>query len=281
MRRREFITLLGGAAASWAQPARAQQPAMPVVGFFSAAQSAPTQRLTAAFRDGLADAGFIDGKNVTVQYRFAEGHLDRLPALVFDLVRRRVAMIFAAGGDVSILVAKGATPDIPIVFDTAYDPVKTGFLASLNRPGGNLTGVTLYAGPLGAKRLELLRELVPTSSLNAIMVYANNLKAEPDTADVEAAARALGQKILVVSPGSDEEIDEAFAKLAQARAGALMVSPDPSFRSRRAKIVALAARYAVPTLLCAGVPGQRRLDELRSEFCDDVPSGRQLCWSHS
>jgi putative tryptophan/tyrosine transport system substrate-binding protein len=248
--RREFITLLGGAAV-WPLTARAQQPVMPVVGFLSGALSAPTQHFTTAFCDGLADSGFIDGKNVTIEYRFAEGHLDRLPAQVFDLVRRHVAVIYAAGGDVSILVAKGATATIPIVFNSGYDPVKTGFVASLNRPGGNATGTTVIAGPLGAKRLELLRELVPKASLIAMMVYLNNPSAEPDTANVETAARAVGQKILVVSPSNDEEIDEAFAKLTQAGAGALMVNPDPFFISRPAKIVALAARYAVPTLYYA------------------------------
>ena len=250
MQRREFITLLSGVA-TWPLAARAQQQAMPVVGFLSGAQSGPTQHFTAAFRDGLSDSGFIDGKNVTIEYRFAEGHLDRLPMLVFDLVRRHVTVIFAAAGDVPILVAKGATATIPIVFDTAYDPVKTEFVASLNRPGGNATGTTMFAGPLGAKRLELLRELIPKASLIAIMVNPNNPNAEPDTADVEAAARTVGQNILVVSPSSDEEIDEAFVKLTQARASALMVDPDPLFIGQRAKIVALAARYAVPTLYYA------------------------------
>ena len=166
MRRREFITFIGGAAAAWPLTARAEQSAMPVIGYLGSSSPAYRGHLLSAFWRGIRESGYVEGENVTIEYRFAEGHLDRLPALVFDLVRRRVAAIFAAGGDVPILVAKGATSNIPIVFDTAYDPVKTGFVASLNRPGGNLTGVTLFAGPLGAKRLQLLRELVPTSSLN-------------------------------------------------------------------------------------------------------------------
>ena len=249
--RREFITLLGGVAVAWPLAARAQQPVMPVVGFLSGARSASIQHFTTAFRDGLADSGFIDGNNVTIEYRFAEGQLDRLPAQAFDLVRRHVAVIYAAGGDVAVLVAKGATSTIPIVFNTGYDPVKSGFVASLNRPGGNATGTTVIAGLLGAKRLGLLRELVPKVSLIAMMVYPNNPSAEPDTADIDAAARAVGQKFLVVSPSNDEEIDEAFAKLTQAGAGALMVNPDSFFLGRRAKIVALAARHAVPTLYYA------------------------------
>jgi putative ABC transport system substrate-binding protein len=224
---------------------------MPVVGFLSGALSAPTKHLTAAFREGLADSGFIDGKNITIEYRWAEGHLDRLPALVFDLVRRHVAVIYTGGGEVPLLVAKGATSTIPIVFQSGYDPVKTGFVASLNKPGGNATGTTVIAGPLGAKRLELLRELVPKPSLNAVMVYPNNLNAEPDTADIEAAARGVGQKILVVSPSEGKEIDEAFARLVQARADALMVNPDPFFIGQRSRIIALAAQHAVPTLYYA------------------------------
>jgi putative ABC transport system substrate-binding protein len=248
MRRREFIKFFGSTAAAWPLTARAQQPALPVVGFLSANRSAPTQNFTAAFRDGLAKAGFIDGKNVTIEYRFAEGHLERLPAQVFDLIRRHVAVIYACGGDAPTLAAKGATTSIPIVFQSGYDPVKTGIVASLNKPGGNLTGTTVNAGPLGAKRLELLLELVPKASLISVMVYPNNLNAGPDTADIEAAARSVGRKILVVNPGNDSEIDEAFAKLAQARADALMVNPDPFFIGNREKIIALATRHAVPTL---------------------------------
>ena len=250
MQRRDFITLLGGTVLAWPLASRAQQP-MPVVGFLSGALPTPTRHLTAAFRDGLAEFGFIDGKNITIEFRFAEGHLDRLPAQVFDLVRRNVTVIYAAGGEVPVLVAKGATSTIPIVFNSGYDPVKTGFVASLNKPGGNATGTTVIAGPLGAKRLELLRELVPKASLIAIMIYANNLNAEPDTTDIEAAAHAVGQKILVVSISDDEGIDGAFAKVTQARADALMLSPDPFFLSRRANVVALAARHAVPTLYYA------------------------------
>jgi len=245
MRRREFITLLSGAIA-WPAVARAQAP-LPVVGFLSGNRSDLTQHFTAAFRDGLAKAGFVEGQNVTIEYRFAEGHLERLPAQVFDLIRRRVVVIYACGGDIPTLAAKGATTSIPIVFQTGYDPVKTGIVASLNRPGGNATGTTINAGPLGAKRLELLRELVPNASLIAVMIYPNNLNAEPDTADIEAAARAVGQKIIVVNPSNDQEIDEAFAKLTKARADALMVNPDAFFLGQRERIIALATRHAVPT----------------------------------
>jgi len=247
MRRREFITLFGSAVA-WPVVAYAQQQAMPIVGFLSGNRSGPTEKLTAAFRNGLADVGFVEGKNVTIDYRFAEEHLEKLPAQVFDLIRRNVAVIYAAGGEIPTLAAKGATSSIPIVFQTGYDPVKTGIVASFNRPGGNVTGTTVNAGPLGAKRLELLRELVPKALLIAVMVYPNNLNAEPDTADIEAAARGVGQKILVVTPTSDAEIDEAFAKLTKARADALMVNPDPFFIGQRAKIIALATRHALPTL---------------------------------
>jgi putative ABC transport system substrate-binding protein len=248
MQRRQFITLLGGTVAAWPLSAHAQQHSVPIVGFLSGNRSGPTQKLTAAFRDGLADAGFIEGKNVAIEYRFAEGHPEKLPAQVFDLIRRNVAVIYAAGGEIPTLAAKGATSSIPIVFQTGYDPVKTGIVASFNRPGGNVTGTTVNAGPLGAKRLELLRELVPKASLIAVMVYPNNLNAEPDTADIEAAARGVGQKILVVTPSSDQEIDEAFTELTKARADALMINPDPFFFGQRAKIIALATRYALPTL---------------------------------
>jgi putative ABC transport system substrate-binding protein len=253
MERRSFFTLLSCAAASAALPlvARAQQQPMPVVGYLTGARTVATQHFVAAFRDGLADAGFIEGKNVAIEYRFSDGLLERLPAMALDLVRRQVAVIFAAGGDVPILVAKGATATIPIVFITGYDPVKNGLVASLNRPGGNLTGMTLIAGQLGAKRLEILRELVPKTALIAMLVYPNNPNAEPDTADLQAAARTVGQQVHVLNASNAEEIDAAFVTLTQLRAGALMVNPDPFFLGRRAQIVALAARHAVPTLYYA------------------------------
>src|ERR1039458_2709629 len=204
MQRREFIALLGGVAAAWPLAARAQQPAMPVVGFLSANEHDASEQFTVAFREGLADAGFIEGKNVTIEYRFAEGHLDRVPALTLDLVRRQVAVIFTGGGDVPSLVAKGATANIPIVFATGYDPVKLGLVPSLNRPGGNVTGVTVIAGQLGAKRIELLREVMPKVAVIPMLVNPNNVNAAPDISDV-------------LNASSEQEIDAVFESLAQSK----------------------------------------------------------------
>ncbi len=251
MRRRDFVTLLGGATAVWPIAAHAQQPAMPVVGFVSANTSDSTPQFTAAFRAGLAETDFIEGRNVIVEYRWAAGHFERLPALVVDLVRRQVAVIFTTGGDVPAMVAKGATTTIPIVFATGADPVKSGLVASLNRPGGNATGATVLAGALGAKRLELVRELVPKGSAVGILINPDNPNSEPEAADVQAAARAVGVQIHVLQASNEQEIDKAFATLNELRAGALLVNPDPAFMPRRNQFVALAARYSVPAIYYA------------------------------
>src|ERR1035437_3353069 len=247
MQRREFIALLGGVAAAWPLAARAQQPAMPVVGFLSANARDASELFTVAFREGLADAGFIEGKNVTIEYRFAEGHLDRVPALTLDLVRRQVAVIFTGGGDVPSLVAKGATANIPIVFATGYDPVKLGLVPSLNRPGGNVTG----AGQLGAKRIELLREVMPKVAVVPILVNPNNVNAAPDISDVQAAAAVMGIQVRVLNACSEQEIDAVFESVAQSKAGVLLVNPDPLFLEHRHQLVALAARYRIPTVYYA------------------------------
>jgi putative ABC transport system substrate-binding protein len=251
MQRREFIMLLGGAAAAWPLAVRAQQPAMPVVGFLSANARDASELFTVAFREGLADAGFIEGKNVTIEYRWAEGHLDRVPALTLDLVRRQVAVIFTGGGDVPSLVAKGATANIPIVFTTGYDPVKLGLVPSLNRPGGNVTGVTVIAGQLGAKRIELLREVMPKVAVVPMLVNPNNVNAAPDISDVQAAAAVMGIQVRVLNASSEQEIDAVFESAAQSKAGALLVNPDPFFLEHRHQLVALAARYRIPTVYYA------------------------------
>ena len=238
MKRREFITLLGGVAA-WPLAARAEQSAIPIVGFLSTNQSAAVPHFTAAFREGLAEAGFIDGKNVTIEFRFAEQRLERVPALAMDLVRRQVAVIFTAGGDVPAMVAKGATSTIPIVFVTGFDP---------NRPSGNVTGATVIASQLAAKRLELICELAPRARVIAMMANPSNPNAEPDFAEARLAARALGQEIHMLSAGTEQEVEAAFTNLAQSSVDALVFDPDPLFTNLRRKIVTLVERRALPAI---------------------------------
>ena len=250
MKRREFISLLGGAAA-WPLAARAQQAAMPVIGFLSSRSPGQSAGVVAAFRDGLAEAGFIEGKNVAIDFRFAEGHLERLPTLAIGLVRRGVAVIFTGGGDVPAMVAKGATSTIPIVFVTGFDPVKSGLVTSLNRPGGNLTGATVIAGQLAAKRLGLLHELVPSVRLVAVLLNPNDPNAEADVADALVAARALRQQIEVLPAGSEQELEVAFTSFSQLKADALLLEPDPLFTDLRNKIVALVERQRIPAIYYA------------------------------
>ena len=246
MRRREFITLLGGAAAAWPIAARAQQPAMPVVGFLSSRSAEDSARSVTAFRQALAEAGYVEGRNMTIEFRWAEGQFDRLPALAAELVGRRVDVLVAVGGNQAPRAAKAATSTIPIVFGTGEDPVKGGLVPSLNRPGANMTGVTFFTTLLGAKRLGLLRELVPKAEVIALLINQNSSQGQAK--DVQEAARDLGQRVVVLNGGSDADIDAAFASLAQHQVGALLVGADPFFNVRRDRLIALAARHAVPAI---------------------------------
>jgi putative ABC transport system substrate-binding protein len=244
VRRREFITLLGGAAA-WPLSARAQQSAMPVIGFLNPTSPDAIADRLRAFRQGLKDTGYVEGENVAIEYRWAEGQNDRLPALAADLVRRQVALI--ATFTVAASAPKAATTTIPIIFIVPEDPVAHGLVASLARPGGNLTGINLISGELAAKRLELLRELVPAAARVAVLVDpADAAGAENTVRDVAAAARAMGLQIQVHNAGTSREIDAAFATFARERPDALFVGGSPFFTSRRVQLANLAARHAVP-----------------------------------
>jgi ABC-type uncharacterized transport system substrate-binding protein len=243
--RRQFLATLGGAAAAWPLAARAQQPAMPVVGFVNAGSSdAP---LAAAFRKGLNGAGYVEGQNVTVEYHWLEGQFDRLPALMADFVRRRVAVIATPAGNFAAEVAKRATTTIPIVFGVGGDPVKLGLVASLARPGGNLTGINFFNAELVAKRMALLHELVPKAVRIAVLVNpANPASAESAVRDIPEAARALGLQIQVLNASTSREIEAAFATLVRDRADALFFAPDIFFVTRRVQLATLAASYRIP-----------------------------------
>ena len=249
MQRREFITLLGGAAAAWPLAAHAQQPAMPVIGFLGIRSPAELTHLVAAFRQGLNETGYVEGQNVTIEYRWADNQYDRLPMLASELASRGVAVIAATGGGLSPLAAKAATTTIPIVFTSAdLDPVKYGLVASLNRPGGNITGVTPVTAGLAAKRLQLLHELIPAATVIAFLVNSSNPASESETRDVRAAALALGLQLHFVSANNELEFDAAFAGFAGKQIGALILGTDPMYLSRRERLIVLTARYAVPAI---------------------------------
>jgi putative ABC transport system substrate-binding protein len=252
MQRREFITLLGGAVAAWPMAARAQQPAVPVVGYLYSGSPEPTTNYVAAFRKGLSEAGFVEGRNVAIEYRFGQNDYDRLPELATDLVRRRVAVIAALGNTVAARAAKAATATIPIVFVTGGDPVQGGLVASLNRPGGNVTGVSFMAVELGPKQLGLLHELVPGAARFAVLVnptqYATPSDMESQIAVMRAAAAAIGRQIEVLTASTNHDIDLAFASLAQKRVDALFVRPDSFFANRRVQFATLAAHHRMPAI---------------------------------
>jgi putative ABC transport system substrate-binding protein len=247
MRRREFITLVGGAAAAWPLAVRAQQ-AMPVIGFLRSISIERSAHLVTAFRQGLKEAGYIEGQNVAIEYRSAEGQYDQLAALATDLVRRRVNIIVATGGSAPAQAAKAATSAIPIVFTGGGDPVRDGLVASLNQPGGNLTGISLLTTDIGSKRVGLLRELIPNAATIALLLNPKSPEVGPHLQDVQRAASSLGQQIRVLNAANEEEIDSAFAAMARERPDALLLDPDPFLGSRREQIVTLANYHRIPAL---------------------------------
>jgi putative ABC transport system substrate-binding protein len=248
VKRREFITLLGGTAAALPVVAGAQQAAMPVIGFLNTGSPNTFAHLTASFREGLKEAGYIEGQSCAIEYRWAESRFDQLPALATELVKRQVNVIAATGGEQSAVAAKAASTKIPIVFTAGGDPVRQGLVASLNHPGGNLTGMFFLTGAIESKRLGLLRELVPNAAIIGVLLNPNSPAAELQLKDIPDAAHAIGQTIAILEARTEWEIDAAFATLIQRQIGALLVASDPLFSNRRDQIVALASRYSVPTI---------------------------------
>jgi ABC-type uncharacterized transport system substrate-binding protein len=248
MRRREVITLLGGAAVAWPLPLSAQQPTLPVIGFLSSRSLDVDAPLVAAFHRGLAEAGFAEGRNVTVEYRWAQGQYDRLPTLAAELVSKAVSVLVSTGGTVSALAAKASTRTIPVVFTTADDPVKVGLVDSLNRPGGNVTGITTSFIETASKRIGLLRELLPKASTAAFVVNPTSPAATTESSEVRAAARAIGLHIELLSASNADEIDTAFEAMSKMQVDALLIAVDPFFFSRAVQLVILTARQGIPCL---------------------------------
>jgi putative tryptophan/tyrosine transport system substrate-binding protein len=246
LKRREFITLLGGAAVAWPVAARTQQAAIPVVGYLSSLGQAISVRLDAAFRRGLSDMGYFEGQDVSVEYRWITDRYEALPAMAADLVQRQVTVIFALGPP-AVLAAKAASPTIPIVFVTGADPLKFGFVASFNKPGGNITGIWMVLTALAEKRLQLMHDLLPKAVSIGLLVNPASPVAEPQIREAQAAAHVLGVRLTVLSAVTENDFDQVFASLAQQRADALFVSADPFFASKREHLVALAAQHAMPT----------------------------------
>jgi ABC-type uncharacterized transport system substrate-binding protein len=246
LRRREFITLLGGAAATWPLPVGAEQPAMPVVGFLRSTSLAVSKPMIAGFRQGLTAAGFNEGQNVAIEYRYADNQIERLPGLVAELIRLPVAVI--VGNNNAALAAKAATTTVPIVFATGSDPVVDGLVANLNRPAGNVTGVSFVSGLLGAKRLDMLRQLVPAATTIAMLVGTETLEARIERRDVELAAQALGQQLIIAPVSSEGEFDGAFTSIVGRGAKALLVGTGPFMTSNRERVIALAVRHAIPAI---------------------------------
>jgi ABC-type uncharacterized transport system substrate-binding protein len=244
VKRREFIMLIGGAAA-WPLVARAQQPTMPVIGFLSSRSPGESSDVVAAFRQGLREVGFIEGRNLAIAFRWAEGHYERLPALAAELVDLPVALLFSAGGPPSAFAAKAATPTIPIVFSAVSDPVEIGLVPSLNQPGGNITGMAVFNASLGEKRIELTKELLPTASAISYLLNPSNQSSAFETKGAFTAARVLGIELHIINATSENELDAAFSAV---KSNALVVSGEPFFDSQRERIVALAARYGVATV---------------------------------
>jgi putative ABC transport system substrate-binding protein len=248
MQRRKFITLLGCTVATWPLAARAQQPAMPVIGFMSGRSPEDSKHLVAAFRQGLSEAGFVEGQNIVIEYRWGLGQYDRMPALAADLVERRVAVLVGVGGDISALAAKQATSTIPIVFGTGSDPIKAGMVESLARPGGNATGYSLLTNQMEPKRLNMLHDLVPGAAVIGVLLNPNFPPAARQLQDLEEAARTIDQRLFVSKASNDVELNAAFTSLIQQRVGALLVAADPYFDTRRDQIIAFANQNRLPAI---------------------------------